>query len=386
MYYTLSMILFLFLLLLGDVEIKETYNFGEVLTSEKVAYVFIFKNDADKKIFIRNVRTTDHLELLSYPQEIEPKGLGEFAIILDATNLKGNIKRGLNIDYEIEGEKDLRYARFVIEGIVHLPVEAKILKEESKFYTFYPDPPYHIILLNFYSDKVKEYKIERIAVVGEDKMPFKKEIIQGEKKNEFKIKIQPENTPQIGEYTTYVGIKTNVPDTSEILLPIYFNIKSPFSVSEERLEFNLDFIFNRVKLIKDCYFYSDFEMKKIYDKFINSNYFILYEESENKSLIGIEGEKFWVLSDCIERIKPTTSEKRKFIYLSEAHKKPFKIVSSSLESKNISYFFTNDSPSSKTFILTLSENAKESEETKLIIETDYTGFQKIVIPISIKKE
>ncbi len=379
------MIIFLFLLLFYDVEIKEVYNFGEVLTGEKIGYVFSFINETDKKIVIRNAKTTDHLELLSYPQEIEPKGLGEFAVILDTTDLKGNIKRGLNIDYDIEGEKDLRYARFIIEGTVHLPVEVRLLKNESKFYAFYPEIPYFLINVSFYSDKVNEYKIERVAVVGEDKMPFKKEINKGEKKNEFKIKIEPEKVPSIGYYETYIGIKTNVPDISEMLIPIYFDVKSAFSVSEERIEFILSKIFKRVKLVKDCYFYQDFEMKKIYDKFLNTDYFILYEESEDKSLIGIEGEKFWVLSNCIEKMKPTPSEKRRFIYLSEAHKKPFKIISSSLESKNISYFFTNDLPFSKTFILNLKDEAEE-EETNLIIETDYPNFEKIVIPISIKKE
>lgn len=379
------MILFLFLLLFNDVEIKEVHNFGEVLTGEKIGYVFSFINETDKKIIIRNARTTDHLTLLSYPQEIEPKGLGEFAVILDTTDLKGNIKRGLNIDYDIEGEKNLRYARFIIEGTVHLPVEVKLLKKDSKFYTFYPEIPYFLIKVNFYSDKVNEYKIERVAVVGEDKMPFKKEISNGEKKNEFVIKIEPEKVPPIGYYETYVGIKTNVPDFPEVLVPIYFDVKSAFSVSEEKIEFNLSKIFKRVRLVKECYFYQDFEMKKIYDKFLNTDYFILYDEGDNKSLIGFDGEKFWVLSDCIEKIKPSISEKRRFIYLSEAHKKPFKIISSSLESKNISYFFTNDSPSSKTFILNLKDEAEE-EETNLIIETDYPNFEKIVIPISIKKE
>ncbi|MEJ5167386.1 MAG: DUF1573 domain-containing protein, partial [Thermoanaerobaculia bacterium] len=204
------MILFLLLFLLNDVETKEVYDFGEVLTEKIVPHTFIFQNESLRKIKIINISSTDHLEILSFPEEIEPKGIGEINVILNTKDLAGNIKRGVNIDYLLEGEEDIRKARFIIEGVVHKPVEAKLLKEESLFYNYYPDPVYLFYQVSFYSDKVSEYKIEGIEISGEKKVDFKKEIIPSKEKNTFFIKISPEKAPEIGQYSFFLAIKTNV--------------------------------------------------------------------------------------------------------------------------------------------------------------------------------
>lgn len=380
------MILFLLLFLLNDVEIKEAYNFGEVLTEKMVPHTFIFQNDSSRKIKIINISSTDHLDILSFPEEIEGKGVGEINVILNTKDLSGKIKRGVNVDYLYEGEEDIRKARFIIEGIVHKPVEAKLLKEKSLFYSYYPDPVYLLYQVSFYSDKVTEYKIEGIEISGEKKVDFKKEIIPSNEKNTFFIKISPEKAPEIGQYSFFVALKTNVYETLNILLPLYFEIKDPFVVSEREIVFDLNKIFNRVKVVKDCYFYNDFEMKELFNKFVDLNNLYIYKEIEGKSYVGNEGAKFWISSECLERVKPGQFQKTRTIYLNDAHKKPFKIKGISLESKFLSYFFREDNDYSKSIVLNLKENVNEEENTEIIIKTDYPGKEEVKIPILIIKE
>lgn len=379
------MFLLFFILLFYDVEIKEVYDFGEILTGKLVPHTFIFQNDSLKKIKILNLKSTDHLEVLSFPEEIPPKSTGEINVILDTNDLKGKIKRGLNIDYLFEGEEDVKKARFIIEGIVHLPVEASHLKEESIFFSYYPSNPHHTFKLSFFSDQISDYKIDRIEITGNKKINFKKEIFHSKEKNTFFLKVYPEEPPEIGNYSFYIAIKTNVPEASEILLPFFFEIKDPFVISEKEVVFNLNKIFNRVKVIKNCYFYNDFEMKSIFDDLIDLNNIYVYVEKEGKSYIGNDSAKFWINSDCIEKIKPSQFQKTRTIFLNHVHKKPFKINFISFDSRHVTYFLREQTPYSKSIVLSLKDNAEE-ERTEILIKTDYPGKEEIKIPILIIKE
>lgn len=373
-------------LISNEVEVLEIYDFGEVLTNTNVEHTFIFENKTKFPYNIFDISATNRLEILKSPLEIPSEGKEEIKVVLDTSNFYGKIERAVNLEYFSEEEGKTKKARFIIKGFVHMPVEINILEKESKKMAYYPEPVFYKFKATCFKKDVSNFEIKELKFVSKDNIEFKTFINKTNDPYSYEIKIEPAQILSTGFYEFEVYVYTNVMEASPLKANLNFDIKSPFIISQNEVIFHSALVFNKIKISKECPVYLDKEMKnKSTDLLINGNFFLINEENKKAYISNFE-RKYWINSDCVEKLNPSIFDKTRTIYLNEYFKKPFNILSFSLENPNLSFFLREENPYTKAFVITLTKKVEKDETAYLKIKTDYKGFEEISIPIKIYKE
>ena len=360
-----------------------TYDYGAVVAGQRVEHVFILENPSEIPLRVLKAEPTNRLELGEYDQTIPPGGRGRFPVTLDTRDHYGRLERGLMLD--VERGDTLESLRFIILGFVHLPVEVRLLEEESQVRAYRGDPLYAVFGIRDWSGRPEPLRPE-VELTPELAGPFKASITPDREPGAYRLRVEAPGPVPDGEHRGQALLRTSVPEYAFLPIPVALTVLDPFTLSPDALQFNIAFLFHRVRFPVPCQAYSDGAFTRPYGPPVEGDAWSVLQDLGERLRVGRGDLSVWVDAGCVQKVEPTPARLAKAVVLREAHGKAFRVLSVSVDHPALSVFSRSEGPSQASVVVSLKEEPAAPFEAVLTVRTDAPGHEVVTVPITVVKE